>query len=80
MTSKAKRPALMTVEDVIANVPGGRGSKSTVHGWIAKGVLPSVKVGRHRLVRRADAAAFFGIAPEDLIEARDLEHSGAPAA
>ena len=79
-TTKSKRPALLSISDVLANLPAGRGSVSTVHGWIASGRLPSVKVGRGRFVRRADLAAFLGIAPEDVIEASDVETATGPEA
>lgn len=76
----SRRRALLTIDDVVANVPGGRGSRSTVYGWIASGQLPATKVGRHRVVRRADLAAFLGIAPGEVIEAADLAIGTPPEA
>jgi excisionase family DNA binding protein len=74
-TKATKRRELLTIDDLIANLPPGRGARSTIHGWIAAGTLPSVKVGRARLIRRSDAARFLGIEPDKLIEAADLEAS-----
>jgi excisionase family DNA binding protein len=36
-----------------------RASVDTVRGWLRSRRLPSVKPGRHRLVRRADFEAFM---------------------
>lgn len=64
-TTDATNP-LLTIEEVARAIPGGRGSIKTVRGWVADGRLKSIKVGRHRLVRRRDLADFLGLSPSEL--------------
>lgn len=54
---------LLNIEE-IAEVSGL--SASTVRWHIHTQKLPSVKVGRRRLVRRADVASYLGVSIEDL--------------
>lgn len=51
-------PRLLTLPEVAAVA---RAPLSSVRYWIQKGQLPSVKVGRRRLVAEADVVAFIGL-------------------
>lgn len=46
-----------------------RRGRTAIYEAIGDGTLPSIKVGRHRLIRRADLAAYIGIPERDLITA-----------
>ena len=44
-----------------------RRGRTVIYEAIGDGTLPSIKVGRHRLIRRADLAAYLGIPERDLV-------------
>lgn len=44
-------------------------SRSSLYNDIRDGKLKTFKLGRHRLVRRADLAAYLGIPERDLVDA-----------
>lgn len=63
MKSSPMSYGLERVAEIVSDPPT---SMSTVRHWIADGRLPSFKVGRRRLVRRSDLAAFLGVPAEEL--------------
>lgn len=62
-----ERSPLVSIDGVLRNLPSDTGSASTVYDWIRSGKLPSVKVGKRRMVRRRDLAAFLGVEPSEII-------------
>ena len=68
MSDARKRSPFVTPQTIAATLPPDSSSLSTVRTWIGDGRLPSVKIGKRRLVKRADAAAFLGIGPDDFVE------------
>jgi excisionase family DNA binding protein len=53
---KPERPDLLTVDETIQILRVGR---TTVNELLWSGALPSIKLGRRRLVRRADLERFL---------------------
>jgi excisionase family DNA binding protein len=66
--NRTRQSPYVSVATVAATLPPDTRSESTVRQWIADGRLPSIRIGRRRLVRREDAAEFLGIGVNELIE------------
>ncbi|MEQ9073056.1 MAG: helix-turn-helix domain-containing protein [Sandaracinaceae bacterium] len=52
---------------MLRNLPSDTGSAATIRRWIHTKQLPSVKVGKRRLVRRRDLAEFLGVDPSEIV-------------
>lgn len=62
----SRKPApLLDAKMIAANLP--HGSESTVRHWFQTQQLASRRVGRRRLAKREDVAAFLGIEPSALV-------------
>jgi hypothetical protein len=62
-----KKTTLMTLAAFVGNIPEETRSLSTAQHWAATGQLPTTKVGRHRYVKREDAARFLGVSVDELV-------------
>ena len=65
---RTRQSPYVSIATIAATLPADTRSDSTVRQWIADGRLPSIRIGRRRLIRRDDAAKFLGIGVHELVE------------
>lgn len=82
MTAKRRNcsPLVSISTIAAAHLPPEMGSESTVRTWVSSGRLPSVRVGKRRLVKREDVAKLLGVSVDDLLAAEAAMHAEAPSA